>query len=114
MKYSLDGGAIEVILRRRSPRGEALIEVRDHGVGVAADQLSRLFTRFGGFSNEAGAPGAGLGLYLSQYFITRHGGQIGARAGDDKGATFWFTLPLQQNVDRERSSQDGHKDRRRR
>jgi PAS domain S-box-containing protein len=111
MKYSLDGGAIEVILRRRSPRGEALVEVRDHGVGVAPDQLSRLFTRFGGFSNEAGAPGAGLGLYLSQYLITRHGGQIGARAGHDKGATFWFTLPLEQKPDREHGDQDGHKDR---
>jgi signal transduction histidine kinase len=111
-KYSPDGGAIEVILRRRSPRGDALVEVRDHGVGIAPDRLSRLFTRFGGYANDAGAPGAGLGLYLSQYFITRHGGQIGARAGHDTGATFWFTLPLEQKPDEELGSQDGHKERR--
>jgi signal transduction histidine kinase len=95
MKYSPDGGTIEVILRRRSQRNEAVVEVRDHGVGIDPGQRARLFTRFGGYANDAGAPGTGLGLYLSQYFVERHGGHIGARSRQDKGATFWFTLPLE-------------------
>ena len=95
MKYSPAGGTIEVILRRRSQRNEAVVEVRDHGVGLDPDQRARLFTRFGGYANDAGAPGTGLGLYLSQYFVERHGGHIGARSRQDKGATFWFTLPLE-------------------
>ncbi len=102
MKYSPDGGTIEVTLRRRVPIGDmpvgyALVEVRDHGVGIAPDVRARLFTRFGGQANDAGAPGTGLGLYLAQYFVERHGGQIGARSPHGKGTTVWFTLPLAQD-----------------
>jgi signal transduction histidine kinase len=105
MKYSPDGGAIDIILRRRQSVGDALVEVRDHGVGMAPDLRARLFTRFGGQANDAGAPGTGLGLYLAQYFVERHGGQIDARSPHGKGTTVWFTLPLEQNGD-----DDGHDD----
>jgi two-component system sensor kinase FixL len=119
MKYSPDGGVIEVILRRRPPRGDAIVEVRDHGVGIAPGQRARLFTRFGGYANNAGAPGTGLGLYLSQYFIEQHGGHIGVRSRPEKGAIFWFTLPLEQgDANEDHSGQSGHesgqKDHRRR
>jgi PAS domain S-box-containing protein len=97
MKYSPDGGDIEVILRLRPTRGDTIVEVRDPGVGIAPGQRAHLFTRFGGYANDAGAPGTGLGLYLSQYFVERHGGHIGARSRPAKGAIFWFTLPLDQN-----------------
>jgi PAS domain S-box-containing protein len=107
MKYSPRGGTIDVILRRRPPRGgalagDALVEVRDHGVGIAPDLRARLFTRFGSQANDAGAPGTGLSLYLAQYFVERHGGQIDVRSGHRKGTTFWFTLPLEQDSGEER------------
>jgi protein-histidine pros-kinase len=111
MKYSPEGGIIEVILRSRRQRGEAIVEVRDHGVGIAPSQRARLFSRFGGYANDAGAPGTGLGLYLSQYFVERHGGQIGARSRQDKSATFWFTLPLERDAaDDDSRGHNGHQD----
>jgi PAS domain S-box-containing protein len=109
-KYSPDGGTIEVILRRRSQRSEAVVEVRDHGVGVDPGRRARLFTRFGGYANDAGAPGTGLGLYLSQYFVEQHGGHIGARSRQDRGATFWFTLPLEHADGAKLSGQVLHSD----
>jgi signal transduction histidine kinase len=99
MKYSPEGGEIEIVLRRRraragDPRQEALIEVRDHGIGIPPASRKRLFSRFGGQQNAAGMAGTGLSLYLCRQFIERHGGRIGARSTQGKGTTFWFTVPL--------------------
>jgi signal transduction histidine kinase len=49
-----------------------------------------------------------LGLYLSQYFVERHGGHIGARSRQDRGATFWFTLPLEHADGADQSGQGFH------
>ena len=99
MKYSPEGGEIEIVLRRRraragDPRPETLIEVRDQGIGIPPASHKRLFSRFGGQENAAGMAGTGLSLYLCRQFIERHGGRIGARSTQGKGTTFWFTLPL--------------------
>jgi PAS domain S-box-containing protein len=99
IKYSPGGGQVDVAIRRHATRQEAIISVRDHGVGIAPEQRERLFTRYGGHENAAGVAGTGLSLYLCRQFIQRHGGQIGVRSGHDKGATFWFTLPLEPGVD---------------
>jgi PAS domain S-box-containing protein len=92
MKYSVPGETIEIRVRRQS--GEALIQVRDHGVGIPTDQRERIFTRFGGQDNQAGLAGTGLRLYLCRQFIERHGGRIGVGDTRGPGARVWFTLPL--------------------
>jgi PAS domain S-box-containing protein len=92
MKYSAPGETIEIRVRRQS--GEALIQVRDHGVGIPTDQRERIFTRFGGQDNQAGLAGTGLRLYLCRQFIERHGGRIGVGVTRGSGAMVWFTLPL--------------------
>jgi PAS domain S-box-containing protein len=104
MKYSPEGDVIEVVLRCRvvrsgGPHYEALIEVRDHGIGVPPASRQRLFSRFGGQENAAGMAGTGLSLYLCRQFIERHGGRIGVRSPQGKGTIFWFTLPLAPDED---------------
>jgi PAS domain S-box-containing protein len=94
MKYSAPGETIVISVRRQPGRAEALIQVRDHGVGIPTDQRERIFTRFGGQDNQAGVAGTGLRLYLCRQFIERHGGRIGVGNTRRAGARVWFTLPL--------------------
>jgi PAS domain S-box-containing protein len=94
MKYSAPGETIEISVRRQQGNGEALIQVRDHGVGIPNDQRERIFTRFGGQDNQAGLAGTGLRLFLCRQFIERHGGRIGVGDTRGPGARLWFTLPL--------------------
>ena len=71
-------------------RGDVVIEVRDDGVGLAAEDLPQLFTPF--FSRKAA--GIGLGLCLSRRIVEQHGGQIRVQSRPGEGTTFSFDLPL--------------------
>ncbi len=67
------------------------IEVEDDGPGIDADQLKRIFEKFGrGGSNE---PGLGVGLYLSRRILRGFGSDLQYRRGEHGGACFWFDLP---------------------
>jgi PAS domain S-box-containing protein len=94
MKYSAPAETIVISVRRQPGRAEALIQVRDHGVGIPTDERERIFTRFGGQDNQAGVAGTGLRLYLCRQFIERHGGRIAVGSTRRVGARVWFTLPL--------------------
>jgi PAS domain S-box-containing protein len=94
MKYSAPGESIEITVRHQAPQHNALIRVRDRGVGIPAERRERIFSRFGGEDTQARIAGTGLSLYLCRQFIERHGGQIGVSATRGQGATIWFTLPL--------------------
>jgi PAS domain S-box-containing protein len=98
MKYSAPGEKIEITVRQRATQHDALIQVRDHGIGISKDHRERIFTRFGGADNETHLAGTGLSLYLCRQFIERHGGHIGVGATRAHGATVWFTLPLAIDV----------------
>ncbi len=70
---------------------EVIIRIRDTGVGIHPEILSRLFTKFATRSDR----GTGLGLFISKGIVEAHGGRIWAENNSDgKGATFSFTLPL--------------------
>jgi PAS domain S-box-containing protein len=94
MKYSPPAEKIEITVRQHAAQHDALIRVRDHGVGIPAERREQIFTQFGGADNQAHVAGTGLSLYLCRQFIERHGGQIGVGATRNQGATVWFTLPL--------------------
>jgi signal transduction histidine kinase len=92
IKYSPDGGEIDINIRRDD--GTAAISIRDHGIGIPEADRGRVFER-GYRANTVGAiPGTGLGLFISSEIVKRHGGSITCRAADGRGTVFEVRLPL--------------------
>lgn len=85
-----------VMLRTRRVDDKALIEVEDHGVGIAPEDLARLFDPFVKKQSRktGGEKSTGLGLAISKQVIVRHGGKIWVESEVGRGATFYITLPL--------------------
>jgi two-component system sensor histidine kinase ResE len=94
IKYSPDGGKIEVRLERVG--GFACIQVADHGVGIAPEALPHLFDRFyrADRGEDSRAQGVGLGLYIANWIVQAHGGQMAVESILGHGSTFSFILPL--------------------
>ncbi len=94
IRYSPSGGRIEIKVERGDH--EAVLSVRDHGVGIPADRQARIFQRF--YRAHTGTPydygGMGVGLYISREIVFRHGGRMWFESEEGKGSTFQFTLPL--------------------
>jgi signal transduction histidine kinase len=76
--------------------------VRDTGPGLSQDAQQHIWRRFYQVPNTtvqtpvvgSRGVGLGLGLYICQNIIQRHGGQVGVESEQGHGATFWLTLPL--------------------
>lgn len=97
LKFTQAGGAITVDFYEKYPYVFCLI--RDTGVGIAPENLSRLFTKFGRLENSyvavAESGGTGLGLFITKSIVNLHKGQVTAESeGLGKGSTFTFTLPI--------------------
>jgi signal transduction histidine kinase len=92
IKYSPDGGEVELA-------GEGVddivrVRVRDHGIGIPAEQQPSIFTKFfRGDASKHGIAGTGLGLALAREIVEAHGGRIGFSSAADRGSTFWIELP---------------------
>jgi PAS domain S-box-containing protein len=81
----------ELVVRSgQDEAGQALISVADCGVGIAAENVDRLFNAF--FTTKSG--GMGMGLSICRSIIEAHGGRLWATANLPQGATFQFTLPV--------------------
>lgn len=77
--------------------GEWIVcEVIDAGPGIPEKEMKLLFKEYARLSNTptGGEKSTGLGLSISREMILLHGGQIGARNNPERGATFWFRLPI--------------------
>ncbi|MDB5101267.1 MAG: hypothetical protein JWM80_5688 [Cyanobacteria bacterium RYN_339] len=92
-KYTSDGGTLEVLARLE--QGMAVIDVRDNGTGIPADELPRLFEEFRQVRGRAGQQGTGLGLTITRGLVELHGGKITAASKVGVGSIFTFTLPLE-------------------
>lgn len=94
IKYTPDGGTIEVRLRVEGAR--AVVEVADNGYGIPKEYHEQLFQPFFRVrTNETfEIEGTGLGLYLVRKIIERHGGQMHFESAPGAGSTFSFSLPL--------------------
>jgi len=96
-KYTPSGGRITVTLRAEPGQKRAVLSVADTGVGIAKDDLSRLFVKFSRvpnpLSDEVG--GSGLGLYLAREIVTLHEGMIDVESAPGEGTTFTVTLPTE-------------------
>ncbi len=95
IKYSPEGGCIEITIHHESESHMALISICDHGIGIPTHQQAHIFGRFVRADNarEYGIGGTGLGLYISRELVERHGGRIWFESAEGKGSTFFIALP---------------------
>ena len=94
VKYTPEGGRIAVSLRR--DRDEAILRVRDSGVGMSPELAARVFDLFvqGEASERRGGGGLGVGLALVKHLAELHGGKaFAASGGPGEGSVFTVTLP---------------------
>jgi PAS domain S-box len=94
VKYSPEASPIQVNVR---VEGDTMItEVTDQGIGIPADELSKLFERFHRARNVSSRyyGGLGLGLYIAKAIVEAHQGTIGVLSEEGAGATFTIRLPL--------------------
>src|SRR5581483_10914887 len=90
VKYSPDGGVVEVCAR--ATNGRVFVEVSDGGSGIAAEDQHVIFEKFGRVRTGTSKPGTGLGLYIARSIAEAHGGSLGVVSDVGRGATFTLTL----------------------
>ena len=93
IKFTPPGGEVSVTVSAEPTH--AVVAVRDTGMGIAADELDRLFSRFfrGSTATRNAIPGVGLGLVITKAIVTAHGGELGVSSEVGKGTCFTVTLP---------------------
>ena len=91
-KYSPEGSEVRVFARRE--RGEIVIGVSDHGVGIAVEDQAGLFEPFSRVGPEVRTKGIGLGLVVCKRLVEAHDGRIWVESKPGEGSTFLFTFPL--------------------
>ncbi len=107
MKYS--GDARDIDLRLAARNGDAVIEVADHGLGLAPDEQKRVFEKFyRAPSHEARLiAGTGLGLTLVAHIAKAHGGRVEVDSAPGAGSTFSILLPIHSENDAENDAENG-------
>lgn len=93
VKYS--GENTTVILRVVPLVRNVLIEIEDEGIGIKAEEFSKIYQRFyrGKEAEKVAKEGAGVGLYLTRMILERQGGTISAKRKTAQGTIFKITLP---------------------
>lgn len=93
LKFTPKGGWVKVSCTEQD--GETLVSVEDCGVGIAQEDMPKLFDKFTQFGRKAGPgeKGTGLGLAISKKIVELAKGRIWAESKPGKGSTFTFTLP---------------------
>jgi two-component system sensor histidine kinase SenX3 len=101
INYSPDGDSITISAVRHEPEGDMAVPfvrvaIVDHGIGIPARDLDRIFERFyrvdQGRSRQTG--GTGLGLSIVRHVAQNHGGNVGVTSREGEGSTFALDLPL--------------------
>jgi signal transduction histidine kinase len=92
VKYSPDGG--EILISTHFANGAVDVSITDHGVGIPADFVDRLFGRFERYEKTPSKViGTGLGLAIARQIIEMHSGKIWVESGVGGGSVFHFTIP---------------------
>lgn len=96
LKFSPAGG--EILLRARQVGNEIEISVTDPGIGIPAEEIPKLFSKFYRVERPGMPrfPGTGLGLALVREIVQKHGGRVWAESELGRGSTFHFTLPVEE------------------
>ena len=96
IKYSPAGGQVQLTLSLED--GQAVVRVSDQGIGIPADDLSRLFEPFHRAANVETFQGTGLGLAITKQVVDVHKGSIEVTSEVGTGTTFTVRLPIQTNT----------------
>lgn len=92
VKFNKPGGSIA--LGAEPVPGGVRCEVRDTGVGIPPESLSRIFERFYRVDSSRAGSGTGLGLSIAKHIIEAHGGKIWAESEEGRGSIFRFEIPV--------------------
>ena len=110
LNYSPTGGRVVVRsyveLKEHAQPESVIIEVKDDGIGIPANEISMIFERFyRGANVDPNIPGTGLGLAIVKDIVDLHGGSIEVESQQNQGSTFRLTLPT-QNTQARRSEEE--------
>jgi two-component system, OmpR family, phosphate regulon sensor histidine kinase PhoR len=97
IKFTPSGGQIQInaaLGTEDSQSRQVVFSIRDTGVGVAEEDLPRIFERFYKADRARAGGGTGLGLAISRHLVEAHGGKIWATSKLREGSTFYFSLPI--------------------
>ncbi|HEX3679640.1 MAG TPA: ATP-binding protein, partial [Galbitalea sp.] len=94
IKFTPRGGTVTVSLSRSEK--DAVVTVRDTGMGIPESELDQLFARFfrATTATRNAVPGVGLGLTITKAIVTAHHGEMGVTSEEGVGTEFTVTLPL--------------------
>ena len=95
LQYTPAGRAVRI--SARGAVAEVQIEIRDEGIGIPAEHLQHIFTRFYRIdpSRSRAGGGSGIGLTIAKHLVERQGGRIWAESlGAGQGSRFTFSLPV--------------------
>jgi len=93
IRYIKNGGQVQIKITTKNK--QLLFTVQDSGVGIPPDDQKYIFQKFFRSKNalKHQIHGSGLGLYIAKSIIERSGGKINFKSKENKGSTFWFSLP---------------------
>jgi signal transduction histidine kinase len=100
IKYSPEGGEVLIVCEVAPPSG-VVVRVIDHGIGIAPQDMERIFERFQRADTRLSrtTAGVGLGLYITRSIVEGHGGRIWAESpGPGRGSIFSIQLPIGPEV----------------
>ncbi|GAF91957.1 unnamed protein product, partial [marine sediment metagenome] len=94
IRYTKEKGRVEINLSQKN--NDVLFSIKDNGVGIPEKDQKYIFQKFfrSGNALRHQTKGSGLGLYISKEVIKRAKGKIGFDSKENKGSTFWFTIPI--------------------
>jgi two-component system, OmpR family, phosphate regulon sensor histidine kinase PhoR len=94
IKFTPEGGLIEIVAEMDEEEDSVVVKVRDSGIGIPAIDVPRIFERFYKADRARSGGGTGLGLAIARHLVQAHGGRIWVESREGEGSTFSFTLPL--------------------
>lgn len=97
IKHSIPGNTITISTKLTEDE-MARVSISDQGAGLDEADASGLFTRF--YQNNQETYGSGIGLSYSKILVELHGGRISAENNEDRGATFWWEIPVRTEKDK--------------